>query len=88
MSEDTSAAEALNAPASEESGEDPAQRDDTYFLPASVLDGKEAKAGDVLRFKVVGTDGDSVEVECMDNEQPEMDWREDMRRSVSNEGQQ
>lgn len=72
--------------ADNESTENDGGRDDTYFLPKKALDGKEVKAGDVLKFKVIGEDKDgNVEVRCMDKGDSKMSWQDDMRASVTPE---
>lgn len=58
--------------------------DDTYFLPSGLLEGKEVKAGDVVKFRVIGKDenGD-VEVEYYHDEGSKgSGWQDDMRKSV------
>ncbi len=74
--------------ADNEAAENDGGRDDTYFLPKDLLEGKDAKPGDILKFRVIGEDKDgNVEVECIhdDKEKGKMSWQDDMRASVSPE---
>ncbi len=72
--------------ADDESTENDSGRDDTYFLPKDVLDGKDVKPGDILKFKVLGEDKDgNVEVACIQdnpNDGNSMSWQDDMRANV------
>lgn len=66
-------------------GED-SGREDTYFLPKGVLEGKNVSSGDVLRFKVLGKDKDgNVEVVCMDGNKKEesQSWQDGLREDVA-----
>ncbi len=74
--------------ADNESAENDGGRDDTYFLPKDLLEGKDAKPGDILKFRVIGEDKDvNVEVECIHDEEKKskMSWQDDMRASVNPE---
>ncbi len=78
-----------SAGADDESTENDQGRDDTYFLPKGILEGKDVKPGDIVKFKVLGEDKDgNVEVECMDDNKDtsKMSWQDDMRASVPDGG--
>ncbi len=77
---------------SEETGEMDQGRDDTFFLPKEALDGQPVQSGDILKFKVVGTDSEGgVEVECVHDDakggkSSGKSWQDDLRASVPEGG--
>lgn len=67
---------------------DQSESDESFHLPAGVLDGQEYKAGDTITLKVVSVDADGgceVEVDDgADNEAGEAkDWRTDLRDTMA-----
>lgn len=72
----------------EEQGE--TSGEDTYFLPAGAVEGKDVKPGDIIKFKVVGEDKDgNVEVSCVDDSDKGkggMSWQDEMRKTVPPSG--
>ena len=88
---DTEAGDELDQDSDNETTENDGGRDDTYFLPKDALDGQEVKAGDIIKFKVIGEDKDgNVEVECLHGKDgkgdSKMSWQDDLRANVPNEG--
>lgn len=88
---ETEAGDELDQGADNETTENDEGRDDTYFLPKDALDGESVKAGDILKFKVIGEDKDgNVEVECLHGKDgkgdSKMSWQDEMRASVTPEG--
>lgn len=73
-----------------ETTENDGGRDDTYFLPKEALDGEDVKAGDIIKFKVIGEDKDgNVEVSCLhgkNSDGSKMSWQDEMRANVTPEG--
>lgn len=71
----------LSPPEMDTSSDEPAPEDaeatepdesaEQATVPASLLEGREVKPGDTVKFKVVSNDGDNVVIECMDDEKPD-----------------
>ena len=89
MMNDTMAPEDESLPqdASADSSGDDSEGGNTFFVPASVFAGKEAKAGDTVSFTVVGKDSEGdYEVELAGGNKEDGDFMGDMKKMFSKGG--